>query len=184
MAIADAGTNVFTDVGVTEGNTYYYALYVSNDLGEFTKSNVRTAHTADVPPIAVVLNPVTSLTTTSLTLTWSQNNDTDFKEYRVYRAEAPGVTDLLQNEVAIISDRFNPSFDDTGLNTTSKTYYYRVYVVDKAGNRTRSNEVVADDGVSIVQSASFAPTSPVLPNATLHFTLTLAGNELGQASEA
>jgi hypothetical protein len=80
------------------------------------------------------------LTATGLTLGWSRNEDTDFKEYRVYRSTSPGVTDQSL-QVAVFTNRFQTFFDDSGLNTVANTYYYRVYVVDNAGNRTRSNEI-------------------------------------------
>ena len=57
------------------------------------------------------------------------------------------VNDFDQNfdfESAPITDRFQTFFDDTGLDTGVSFYYYRVYVVDASGNRTRSNEVTTE----------------------------------------
>jgi fibronectin type 3 domain-containing protein len=140
--IPSTTTTVFTDNGLLEAETYYYIVYVVNDLDEYAESNVTVAHTADIPPTPVVLNEPTSVDSARLTLTWSRNNNTDFEEYRIYRAEAPGVT-TSSTLVATIDDKFQTFFDDSGLDTTTTTYYYRVYVFDKGGNSARSNEVSA-----------------------------------------
>ena len=139
--IFDSQTLSTTDSDVTQGVTYYYRAYVVNDLQESSAgSNVRAAHAQNVPPTPVVCDTPTSVTQSTLTLTWSKNGDSDFASYEVYRATAPGVTDA-DVLVASITDVFTTFVDDSGLDTNLNTYYYRVYVVDTAGNRSRSNEV-------------------------------------------
>jgi fibronectin type 3 domain-containing protein len=133
-------TTIFTDNGLQEAETYYYLVYVVNDLEECTGSNIRMAQTEDIPPTPVVLDPPSSVGPDRLTLTWSMNNDTDFQEYKIFRDTSPGVTEASL-EVATISDQFQTFFDDSGLDTVNNTYYYRVYVFDKGGNSARSNEV-------------------------------------------
>jgi hypothetical protein len=88
----------------------------------------------------VVLDTATSVTATSLTLNWSRNEDTDFAAYFVYRDTSPGVTDQAL-QMARITDPFQTFFDDSAINTVANIYYYRVYVEDKAENRSRSNEI-------------------------------------------
>ena len=140
--ITTRATTTFTDSGLLEAETYYYKIYVVNDLEEFAGSNVRMAETADIPPVPVDLDDPSAVGADRLTLTWSMNTDTDFKEYKIYRAESPGVTEASELRDTI-TDRFQTFFDDTGLDTTTTTYYYRVYVFDKGGNSARSNEVSA-----------------------------------------
>jgi fibronectin type 3 domain-containing protein len=140
--ISTRTTTSFTNGGLDEAEIYYYRVYVVNDLEEFAGSNVRVAETADIPPQPVVLDEPSAVGADRLTLTWSRNDNTDFAEYRIYRAEAPGVT-TDSTLRATITDRFQTFFDDTGLDTTTKTYYYRVYVYDRGGNFARSNEVSA-----------------------------------------
>lgn len=179
-SITDLATTVFVDNSLDEGTTYYYRVFVANDLNEVIGSNEITAQTLDDPPTAVVLSPVSSVTQTSLTLTWTQNTNTDFKAYRVYRATTPGVTDLTGMQIgADIIDRFTTFYDDSGINTTLNTYYYRVYVIDQANNKTRSNEVSVVDAQTAIQSAIFTPSTPAVPGASLLFTVTPVGNELG-----
>ena len=130
----------YPDGGLIEGRRYYYRIFVVNDVEDATGSNEIAANTYDGYPTEPVLDPPSAIGATRATLTWTQCPDTDFMEYRLYRATEPGVTDqsLL---VATISDRETVYFDDTALNTGANTYYYRLYVYDLGGKFSRSNEV-------------------------------------------
>jgi len=119
---------------------YYYRIFVVNDLDETAGSNTISAHTFDAYPDPVLLDDPSSVGSNRVTLTWSENADTDFGEYRLYRSLAPGVT-TTSTLVATLTDREKTYFDDTGLNLALNTYYYRVYVFDLAGKSSRSNEV-------------------------------------------
>lgn len=138
--ITSVTQSTFTDQDLVEGEMYYYRLFVVNDLEETAGSNERAASTYDAYPDPVVLDSLSAIGNDRLTLTWSQNLNTDFEEYRVYRATSPGVTDgsLL---VATISEREITFFDDTGINTQTNIYYYRIYVYDRGGKSSRSNEM-------------------------------------------
>jgi len=130
----------YPDGQLIEGKRYYYRIFVVNDLGESAGSNEIAAHTYDGYPTAPYLDAPSAIGATRVTLTWTVNTDTDFKEYRLYRATQPGVTttSLL---VVTISDREISFYDNTGIDTASNTYYYRVYAVDLGGKFSRSNEV-------------------------------------------
>jgi len=138
--ITNANQSNYTDQDLVEGRTYYYRVFVANDLDETAGSNERAANTFDAYPDPVVLDSLSAIGGDRLTLTWSRNNNTDFEEYRVYRSLSPGVTEssLL---VATIDEREITYFDDTGLDTQANVYYYRVYVVDRGGKASRSNEM-------------------------------------------
>lgn len=137
------GQTAYPDGGLIEGETYYYRIFVVNDLDESAGSNPLTAHTHDAYPNPVVLDPLSAIGSDRVTLTWSENTNTDFREYRIYRSTSPGV-DTLTPPVETITDRERTYYDDTGLNLSSFTYYYRVYVFDKGGKSSRSNEVATD----------------------------------------
>ena len=134
----------YPDGELKEAQTYYYRVFVVNDLEETAGSNERAASTFDALPQPVVLDSLTSVGNNRVTLTWSMNGNTDFAEYRLYRDTAPGVTtsSLL---VDTISDREVTFYDDTGIDLTSNDYYYRIYVFDSGGNNSRSNEVSTAD---------------------------------------
>ncbi len=130
----------YPDGDLIEGVVYYYRIFVVNDLLDTAGSNELVAHTYDVYPAAVILDPPSAVGTDRLTLTWSVNEDTDFEEYRIYRSTSPGVT-TSSLRLPYISDREITWFDDTGLDLTTNTYYYRVIVFDKSGKSARSNEI-------------------------------------------
>lgn len=140
--LANQAQTSYPDGQLTEGVRYYYRIFVVNDLAETAASNEIAASTFDGYPTPPILDDPSSIGPTRLTLTWSENPDTDFREYRIYRATSPGVTTSSQL-VATISNRETTFFDDEGLDTAANTYYYRVYVVDRAGKSSRSNEVAS-----------------------------------------
>jgi fibronectin type 3 domain-containing protein len=130
----------YPDGSLNEGVRYYYRIFVVNDLDETAGSNEISAHTFDAVPDPVLLEDPSSIGANRLTLTWSRNGATDFREYRIYRATQPGVT-LSSSLVVTIGDRETTFYDDTGLDLAGNDYYYRVYVFDASGKSSRSNEV-------------------------------------------
>ena len=146
--VTQQATTIFLDSDLDEAVTYYYVVFVVNDLGEETGSNVRALQTADLPPTPVTLDPPSSVGPTQLTLTWSVNNDTDFDYYEIWQSTSPGVTNGAPSVLAAtITDRTEVFADITGLDTVSNDYYFRVYVYDKQGNFSRSNEVTTAAGL-------------------------------------
>jgi fibronectin type 3 domain-containing protein len=138
--LSNIAQTTYPDGSLKEGVQYYYRIFVVNDLNETAGSNTISTHTFDAYPEAVVLAPPSSKGLSRLTLTWSENGASDFKEYRVYRSTAPGVT-TSSMLVATISEREQTYCDDTGLDLAGNTYYYRIYVFDLGGKSSRSNEV-------------------------------------------
>jgi fibronectin type 3 domain-containing protein len=130
----------YPDSDLDQGVTYYYRVYVVNDLDESTGSNEISASTYDAVPVPVTLSAPTAVGTDRLTIEWTVNSDTDFGEYRVYRSTSPGVTESSQF-ITAITNRELTYFDDSGLDTAANTYYYRVMVYDTGGKSSRSNEV-------------------------------------------
>ena len=138
--LSNISQSSYTDQDLIEGETYYYRLFVVNDIEETAGSNERAASTFDDYPDPVVLDSLSAIGDDRLTLTWSRNNNSDFEEYRIYRATEPGVTESAVL-VASIDESEITFFDDTGLDTQANLYYYRVYVFDRGGKSSRSNEM-------------------------------------------
>ncbi len=131
----------YQDNNLMEGEKYYYRVYVVNDLDESSGSNEISGYTYDALPEAVVLDTLSSVGADRVTLTWSQNQDSDFLEYRIYRSNSPGVTSTQSDLVTTIYQRENRWYDDLGLDLTTENCYYRVYVYDMGNRFSRSNEV-------------------------------------------
>ena len=141
-SIESKSTISFVDPGLQENVTYFYRLYVFDSSGLSTASNEVSGTTAaNLPPTAVTLfdpEPISG-STTSLRISWTQNNDPDFASYKLYRALTAGVSSN-STFVANIESRATLSFVDAGLEDNT-LYYYRLYVVDSGGLKAESNEV-------------------------------------------
>ena len=93
-------------------------------------------------PVDVSLS-ITASSMNAVSLSWTQNNDTDFDRYEIYRAAAPGVT-RGSALVASVGTQATVSYMDTVAMVQPGTYYYRIWVVDKDGNTSLgSGEVQA-----------------------------------------
>lgn len=130
----------YEDKNLEEATEYNYRVYVYDEGGNSAGSNTGTGKTNEnLPPASVTLAQPTVIDSTTLRLTWSQNDDHDFKNYQVYRAESAGV-DSSSALITIISNRTTLNYTDSNL-VKNKTYYYRVYVTDEGGLSAGSNEV-------------------------------------------
>ncbi len=139
--ILDQTTTSYIDSGTQPGTTYYYKIYVFDAAGNATGSNeVSITLPEDGPPAAVVLSQPTPVDSTGLRLTWSQSLESDFSYYSVYRSSTSPVDTTAAPVVILNADPTRTEYTDTGL-TPRTVYYYRVFVVDKSGQKTGSNEV-------------------------------------------
>ncbi|HYV51059.1 MAG TPA: hypothetical protein VE910_04085, partial [Dongiaceae bacterium] len=161
--VTTATTAEFEDTDVIEGQTYYYRVFVRNQIGLETGSAMTTVTVPNVrPPAAVTLNTPDGISDSRLALKWSKTTSEDFSAYRVYRNETGAVTEQ-DPMVAEIHNVEQVYFDDLNL-VENTLYYYRVVVVDQAGLTTRSNEVQA-------RTANLPPPPVTLaPGTNLSFT--------------
>ncbi|MFQ5639889.1 MAG: fibronectin type III domain-containing protein [bacterium] len=106
-----------------------------------TTINASGAVTIRRPPEAVDLISVSPVISSSnaLNLFWSENSDSDFAHYRIFRSNESGV-DTGSSLATIIQDRGSLSFTDSTL-VSNTTYFYRVYVFDTSGLFSGSNEM-------------------------------------------
>jgi hypothetical protein len=147
----------FTDTDIVEGRSYYYRLYVTNaDGGEAPSAAVR-ADVANLRPPQVVTLQAISTGTHRLGLSWTPTTDRDFAFYRIYRNDdgAVGEDDDLVSE---IEDQSRSFWDDGGLRENT-TYYYRLYVIDQGGLRSRSTELETE-------TRNLEPSPVILNSAT------------------
>ena len=138
---ADYGTvNVYVSRDGLSPGDYTGLLTVSSNggIGHVSVSmNVPT----NQPPIAVILNNPTNITTSSMTLRWEVSYADDFKSYKLYRSTNSSLDENSQL-VTELTNRYTHEYTDTNL-SDGATYYYRVYVEDTIGQATGSNIVTA-----------------------------------------
>ncbi|HHL73576.1 MAG TPA: hypothetical protein ENJ29_13805 [Bacteroidetes bacterium] len=139
--ILEQTTTSYIDTGTQPGTTYYYKVYVFDAAGNQTGSNeVSITLPEDAPPAPVVLSQPTPVDSTGMRLTWSQSLDSDFSYYSVYRSQTSPVDTTAAPIVILNADPTRTEYTDTGL-TPRTAYFYRVFVVDKSGQKAGSNEV-------------------------------------------
>jgi len=138
--ITSRTTVSYTDTGLDANTTYFYRLYVVDKSGLSTATDSVSGTTLpDLPPEPVVLSAPSPVDSTRLKLTWTQNNDSDFASYRIYRSTSANV-DTQDVLVTVINQAGTTTYTDENL-TTAQTYYYRVFVYDRQGLSSGSNEV-------------------------------------------
>ena len=154
----DASNLELSDNTVVEGETYYYRLYVRNDVGQQTGSNTVIAEVPNVrPPGAVTLSPVDGAAEDRLGISWSRSGDEDFAGYILYRS-TDGFVDENDSEIANITDREDTRFADTGLMENTE-YFYRIFVEDTAGLTASSSQIsgttknLAPPAVSLMEAS-------------------------------
>ncbi len=143
-SITNQSATLYLDAGLKAATKYFYRIYVYDQAGNATGSNVVSMTTApNLPPIPVTLAIPTAVDTVSLRLSWSQNLDTDFASYRLFRTTVggPAIDPAKQQPVAIINaNSANTIYTDTGLRPKTR-YLYQVFVYDFGGLYSGSNQV-------------------------------------------
>ncbi|SYZ73657.1 exported hypothetical protein [Candidatus Zixiibacteriota bacterium] len=138
--ITSRTTLSYSDDNLEANKAYYYRIYVFDNTGLSTASNITSDTTQiNIAPTAVQL--AIQINGDSSIMTWTTNGDADFGSYQIYRGTTPGITNLNATLLAIINEQSTTTFTDN--RPTASTYYYRVYVYDKQGMLTGSNEVAA-----------------------------------------
>lgn len=122
---------------LTTGNYSGIASVTSN--GGNGTVNIFMNVPAPRPPTAVTLGAPTNITTNSMTLSWTQNTDSDFAAYKAYYSTSPSV-----NETSIlattITTKTTTSYTVTGLSSNTN-YYFRVFVLAQTQQTSGSNTV-------------------------------------------
>lgn len=129
----------FTDTALSANTWYYYRVYVVDSFGFSAASNVDSARTqVNTAPAAVVLAGTLSTDSSTFELSWTQSDEPDFESYRLYRKNSPGVTTadqlvkIINAQGTDVADNFVPG---------PVTVYYRIFVFDRHGLSTGSNEI-------------------------------------------
>jgi fibronectin type 3 domain-containing protein len=137
-----ATLNHCIDSLLVHDHEYYYRIYVSDQRGLMSGSNIVSGRTTvDANPQAALLQTPLNVTTSSILMSWNQNNEADFADYRLFRGMHAAVS-ASDVQVALISSRSTTQFQDSGLEANT-TYWYRLYTYDKAGHLSASNIISA-----------------------------------------
>ena len=88
-------------------------------------------------------------------LAWTRYQGRDFREYKLYRGEAPGVDETTGELIFVSTEADAIEFVDAGY-TSGLDYYYRVYVLADSGKLAGSNiETIRTPAENLVSNAGF-----------------------------
>jgi beta-lactamase superfamily II metal-dependent hydrolase len=133
------------DTGVSEGNTYYYAVRTMNEYDMDSWSNEDSVVVpADEPPSPSTLSGSYTGDGTfgQVTLEWTECPDSDFYCYKLYRSENPHIeVDPSSAQLIATGEESNDvTFEDNEVEELT-TYYYAVETIDESQLSSWSNEV-------------------------------------------
>lgn len=141
--ITDRNTTTFTDTGLDPNATYYYIVDVVDPNGSTTSSNEEAGSPGLAPPPdPVSLNTPSTVSETSVFLSFSRCLSPTFAQYRVLRGEQAALeTDPQRRLLTTLTAAGTTTYEDRTELEQGMTYYYRVDVVDGYGTASPSNVV-------------------------------------------
>jgi hypothetical protein len=147
--------------GLTPGTTYYFALRVRDDAGNWSEvSNVvRWDGVLDESPPPAPTELAAGLSGEGIHLTWSPSSAADLAGYSVYRATAQtGPYTRLNAELLTVAE-----YQDDAVPAGATTVWYRVTASDMSGNESAQSAAVL--GLETGEAAALAwHIAPVYPN--------------------
>lgn len=112
-------------------------------------------------PLPVKMHEALNITVSDISLSWDSTDAEDFREYKIYRNDSPGLDEITGELIFVSTGRSEVSFTDTGL-ISNKTYYYRVYVMNEFGRIGGSNIVNATTRIgNLIPDGGFENTDGI-----------------------
>jgi len=106
-------------------------------------------------PIPVRLFPPTNITQTAMTVQWNQTDAQDFREYKLYIKNTPGLDETTGELIYVSTSKDDTAFVADNL-IPYETYYYRVYLMNEYGRMGGSNiESAPTLGGNLIPDGSF-----------------------------
>jgi hypothetical protein len=145
IAVTGANATSYNATGLSQGTKYYYRVRAYNAIATSAYSSEKNATTLSNTPAAPSGLTITSVTSATVSLGWTDNsnNETGFKiqrkqgatgTYTTIKTTAANVTTYTDNDSALL--------DGT-------QYYYKVCATNSAGDSAYSNEV---NGITTLKS--------------------------------
>ncbi|MEK6837202.1 MAG: fibronectin type III domain-containing protein, partial [Nanoarchaeota archaeon] len=155
--------------GMDSDTAYFFAVESTDAAGitsiDNNSNNFYTFKTTDIrPPPQVTGLAVDSVTTSSISLSWTSVSITDFSHYLIYR-----------NNAKIANSTAN-RFDDTGLSTNTE-YSYKVSAVDISGNEGPQSDTVIGSTLGVDSSIPIISNVDALPLTDTTARITWLTNE-------
>ena len=156
--VSAPATAAFTDVGLTNGTTYFYVVSAVNSAGESANSpevSARPSAPVQAPPAPTGV--VATAGNAQVSLTWAAS--VTATSYNVKRSTTTG------GPYTKISSPTATNFTDTGL-TNGTAYFYVVSALNSAGesaNSAQASATPANTPVDVTVTINPASTHPISP---------------------
>jgi len=112
-----------------------------------------------VLPIPVRLYPPVNITQTEMTIKWNKTDAQDFREYKLYTKDTPGLDENTGELIYVSTSKNDTSFIVENL-IPYETYYFRVYLMNEYGRLGGSNiESAPTIGGNLIPDGSFEDSS-------------------------
>ncbi len=142
--ISSQSETTYGDYGLEEATTYFYAVYVVDEIGLTAMSNEEAGTTlTNDPPSAVELFEPWAPDSTSIMLSWTQSDADDFAAYELFAWEEVPPNPPATGEKRLVAriTTIDETFYTHESLIDSFIYWYEVAVVDSFGARAVSNAV-------------------------------------------
>ncbi len=114
-------------------------------------------------PKAVFLYQARNITDTHADISWTPTDDTEFREYKLYRHSSSGLDESTGTLIHVSTSLNDTTFVDDDLNPLEQ-YYYRVFVMDDFGKIGGSNIMdLTTDNIQIIINGGFEDLSDNQP---------------------
>jgi len=175
IAMLAANVVVYSNGGLSAGQTYTYRVRATNSVGNSGFSNIATAHLV-VPADPAGLS-ATTVSASRISLAWT-DNATNEAGYRVERCAGVGCEGNASNfaQIAALAANITSHVDSVGL-TIGQSYGYRVVAYNAIGNSGYSGTATA---TTILPTAPSSLDAVTISNTQVN--LTWADNATNETS--
>jgi titin len=145
IGVTAANATSFSATGLSEGTKYYYRVRAYNAIATSAYSSEKNATTFSNLPAAPSGLTITSITSATVSLAWTDNanNETGFKVQRKQGATG------IYTQIATPGANVTTFTDNDPALLDGTQYYYKVCATNSAGDSAFSNEV---NGITTLKS--------------------------------
>jgi hypothetical protein len=137
IAIVGPNVTVYSATGLSEATKYYYRVRAYNAIATSAYCSEKNATTFSNIPVAPSGLTITSVTSASVILAWTDNSNNE-TGFRIQRKK--GATGTY-TEIATVDNDHTTYTDNDAALLDGTRYYYKVCAYNSAGNSPFSNEV-------------------------------------------
>lgn len=145
----------FSDSGLSANTKYFYKVTASNDGGVTEIASTHYDATTALKTAPKFVESDTLVTTTSVSLTWTQAEGVEPVTYKLYRSTTAGSwgTPILTSPTAL-------TYTDSGLTPNTK-YFYKITLTNNAPGATELSSSAYEVITDLLANPTFATTSSI-----------------------